>query len=217
MAIEERERFTHPSYGMIRASRIHGNSGKLFGSELEIDHYIEIEVQHGSMDRELSNDWFYASHTSPVVQLRMSPLQFAEFVTSLNCGDGVPCTLEYADGKKVEQQTSNETKKEATHRQFKDRMKMFASRLLKKRDEAKDLVKKKTLSKEDQRQLLLHLDWLTQEITRNIPFFMECFQEVADRVVAESKAEVEAAIMHKITTLGLAELQNQNKLLGDGK
>jgi hypothetical protein len=63
------------------------------------------------------------------------------------------------------------------------------------------------------RSLQLHLDWLTTEIERNIPFFMECFQETADLVVQEAKSEVENAIQHKINILGLTELHKQNKLL----
>jgi hypothetical protein len=213
----EKETYTHPSYGMIRISRVHGGKQKFFGSELEVDHWIEIEILHGKMERELSNDWFYSSGRLPIASVRLSPIQFSELITNMNFGDGLPCTIQYINGEEIEAEKLYESKKESTHRQFKERMKSFASELVSTRDKAKDLVKKKTLSKEDQRQLLIHLDWMTQELTGNIPFFMQCFQEVADKVVAAAKAEVEAAITSKVTILGLEELKNQNKLLSDGK
>jgi hypothetical protein len=135
----------------------------------------------------------------------------------MNVGDGVPCTIQHLDGKRIEPEENIETKKDATHRQFKKRMVEFASKLKEDQAKAKDIIKKKTLSKEDQHTLNWFLEKITQEVTSNIPFFMECFQEVADKVVLEAKAEVEVAIMRKVTILGLEELKNQNKLLSDGK
>jgi len=58
-----------------------------------------------------------------------------------------------------------------------------------------------------------HLEWLTTEITSNIPFFAKCFQETMDTVVQESKLEVENAIQHKINTLGLIQLHKLNNVL----
>ena len=54
---------------------------------------------------------------------------------------------------------------------------------------------------------------MTSEVSDNMPFFAECFQEVMDEVVLEAKLEVENDIQHKISTLGLEALYDQNKLL----
>ena len=75
------------------------------------------------------------------------------------------------------------------------------------------IVKKKTLSKEDVRVLSNNLDWLVTEIESNIPFFGKCFQETMDEMIFEAKLEVENAIQHKISVLGLNALHEQNKLL----
>ena len=99
------------------------------------------------------------------------------------------------------------------HRKFEERMKSFADTIRDRQIKAKELVKKKSLSKEDMRILQIHLDWLTGEIERNIPFFAKCFQETMDEVVYEAKTEVENAIQHKINTLGLSALHEQNELL----
>jgi hypothetical protein len=57
------------------------------------------------------------------------------------------------------------------------------------------------------------MDWITQEVSSNIPFFGKCFQETMDEIVHEAKLEVENAIQHKINTLGLQELHKQNDAL----
>ena len=52
-----------------------------------------------------------------------------------------------------------------------------------------------------------------KEVTSNIPFFAKCFQGTMDEVVMDAKTEVENAIQHKINTLGLNALHEQNRLL----
>ena len=207
----EMERLTHESFAQIRFSRVNGNA-KFYGSELEQNNYIEMTVQRSEVQKELSKEWYFA-HGVPVVQLRMSSGQFAEMITSLNNGGGVPCTLEMLDGKRVEKLPEQESRKEFVHRKFQDRMKEFAKSIKESQQKALDLVKKKTLSKQDIHDLSIHLEFLTQEVSSNIPFFAKCFQESMDEIVLEAKTEVENAIQHKISTLGLEELLKQNRLL----
>lgn len=209
------ERFTHPSYGQLQISRASGTAD-FYGSELTQDHFITLTIHPSEVHRTLTREWYYARRL-PLIQVRMSSNQFAEAITSLNVGSGVPCTVEMLDGKKVERYTPLESRKEFVHRAFQDRMKEFGDTIRERQSLAKELVKKKTLSKEDIHNLTHHLEWLTGEVERNIPFFAKCFQETADEIVAEAKSEVENAIMHKINTLGLGELQKQNLLLTESK
>lgn len=216
MLDKENERYTHPSFGQIHFSRVNGNNTDFYGSELPQDHYITMEVHHSEIERSLTKDWYFTKGL-PVIELRMSSGQFAEMITSLNNGSGTCCTIEMIDGKKVEPLSNQESRKEFVHRKFQDRMKMFANSIRENKNKAKEIVKKKTLSKADIHELSHHLDWLTQEIERNIPFFAKCFQETMDEIVYEAKTEVENAIQHKINTLGLNALHDQNQLLTNNK
>jgi len=208
----EKQRITHPAYGQISFSRIHGTSN-FYGSELTQDTYIEIKVNHSELERDLVNERFCTSYSqSPILIARMSCIQFSELITSLNMGEGVPCTLEVVDGKQIEKLDKIESRKEFVHNKFKERMTEFSKSIKNSQKEAIEIVTKKTLSKDDVMKLKNNLDFLTTEITNNIPFFMECFQETMDEVVLESKMEIENAIMHKINTLGLTALKNENDL-----
>lgn len=208
----ERERHTHSSYGQIRFSRVNGTN-RFYGSELQQDNYISMEIHTSSVERELSNEWFY--NEKMVTRLRMSSNQFAELITSMNNGSGVPCTLEVYDGKNAEDLPEIENRKEFVHRKFEERMMGFAKDLKSDQAEAKKLIAKKTLSKQDQQDLQRIIDRVIMETSSNIPFFGKCFQENMDEVVQEAKSEIENAIQHKVTTLGLAALHEQNKLLGN--
>jgi hypothetical protein len=211
----EREEYKHPSFGQISFSRTNGNNTTFYGSELPQDHYITMEVKNSEIQRELTQDRYYSTGV-PLIKIRMSSGQFAEMLTSMNCGSGVPCTIERLVGNKVDELPNQKSRKEFVHRKFEDRMKMFANSIRENQKKAKEIVKKKTLSKQDIHDLTHQLEWLTQEVESNIPFFARCFQETMDEVVYEAKTEVENAIQHKISALGLNALHEQNKLLSDG-
>lgn len=213
--MEKETRRTHPSYGKIAFTRTNSTGTEFFGSELKQDNYVSLEIHNAEVVRDLSCDRYYPD--GPVlVRVRMSSAQFAELITSMNVGSGVCCTIERLAGKKVEEYQPQESRKEFVHNEFKQRMKQFSNQLTQKQKEAKDLINKKTLSKEDMRLLNNYIEWLTQEISSNIPYFAERFQETMDTVVHEAKLELENALQHKISVLGLNELHNQNKLLSDG-
>lgn len=207
-----KENHTHPSYGQIRFGRVNGGGTKFYGSELPQDHYIQMEVKQSTIERSLTKDWHFTSG-EPLIKIRMTANQFSELITSLNQGSGVPCTIEMLNRQDVEKYPAMESRKEFVHRKFEDRMKEFAVTLKAKQALVKELTAKKTLSKEDQKQLNWAMDWVMQETTSNIPFFAKCFQETMDVVVNEAKSEIENAIQHKISMLGLEELHKQNDLL----
>lgn len=212
MDTKEEERHKHPSYGQISLSRVHSNGTRFYGSELEQDNYVELTVKASEINRTLTRDWYFTKGL-PLIELRLSSAQFSELITSFNQGSGVPCTLQMVDRKEVESLPNQESRKEFVHRKFEDRMREFAVTLKVKQERVKELSAKKILNKADQQELNNTVIWLTQEVASNIPFFAKCFQETMDEVVSEAKAEVENAIQHKISMLGLTELHNQQKLL----
>ena len=208
----EKERYSHKAFGQLAISRVNGKAN-FYGSELEQDHYISIEVNQSEVERDLSRDWYFNTGKLPLLRVRMSAIQFSEAITSFNQGGGIPCTIEMVDSKPVDKMPEQESRKEFVHRKFRDRMKMFADSIRENQQKAQAIVKKKTLSKQDVFDLNHKLEWLTIELERNIPYFIECFQDTADQVVNEAKLEVENAIQNKINMLGLDALHEQNKLL----
>jgi hypothetical protein len=208
----EKEVITHPCFGQVRFTRTNSNGTNFYGSELKQDNYIALEVEPSEIQRDLSQDRYYSKHF-PLIRIRMTANQFAELLTSMNHGSGVPCTIERLNGVKVEDLPVQESRKEFIHRKFEDRMKAFAVTLKEKQAKVKELSAKKTLTKADQQELNWTVEWLTQEVASNIPFFAKCFQETIDYSVNEAKSEIENAIQHKINVLGLEALHEQNKLL----
>lgn len=210
---KEEEKTIHPAFGQIEFSRISTNAKpKFYGSELSVDHYIQLRIHTSECIRSLTGDRYHNLKT--ILKLRLSPNQFSELITSMNIGTGTPCTLEFYNQQIVEEFKEHENRKEFMHRKFQERMREFAFKIAENKKIADGLIGKKNLSKSDQEQLKWHMQWIVQEVQSNIPFFAECFQEQMDKVVLEAKSEIEAAILNKVTKLGLEALHSQNKLIG---
>lgn len=207
---KEDKTFKHPAFGQISFSRIIGRN-RFYGSDLVQDNYIEMRVHQSELIRNLTDDRHHT--TSHVLTVRLTGNQFSELITSMNIGDGVPCTIERISGVSVQELDHFETRKDVVHNEFKNRMKDMADRMTNYGGEIKDILKKQTISKKDREELNKMYDSFFTEMRSNIPFFLECFQENMDKVVKEAKMEIEAGILNRVTQLGLAELQNQNKLL----
>ena len=96
----------HPSYGMIRFARssIGGSGTALFGSSIMHNNVIRLSISKGMMEREGNEDWFLAGTdiNDMIVEVEMSYTQFAEAITSLNIGEGIPVTITKVNGTFVE-------------------------------------------------------------------------------------------------------------------
>ena len=204
------ERKKHESFGQIQFNRVNGHA-RFYGSELEQRNYISLEIHRSEMIRDLMDERYYPNEQ--IIRVRMSSGQFSELITSMNLGTGVPCTIERVLGKKQEPLPIIENKKDQVNREFKNRMKLFGDTIIENKNKALDIVKKKSLSKQDIHDISHLLNWIITEVESNIPFFAECFQETTDKVVNEAKIEIENALLHKVNSLGLLALNEENKKL----
>lgn len=201
---KEEKEFKHPSFGMLGFSRINGNSGYLFGTNVQPDNYIEMRLYTGRMKRDDIEDNFYPDNN--ILTVKMSPVQFSELITSMNYACGVPCTITSFNGKKVEQAKNIENRKTFSARSFNDKMSKFAASINKNMTTAEKLIAKKNLSKKDQEELRMMLYGIQKELTSNIPFFRQMFQEEMDKIVVDAKAEIDAAMQHAVTKAGIKAL-----------
>jgi hypothetical protein len=81
----------HPAFGMIGAYRSTGGYVRLFGSHVEHGSFVTIKLCTAEERFDLHHEWFHADKV--VAEVRLSEAQWATFVTAMNVGDGVPCTM----------------------------------------------------------------------------------------------------------------------------
>jgi hypothetical protein len=215
--MEERKVIEHESYAMMGISRCSSSHSKnLFGSSIKHSNTITLRIKPAKVERSLSRDWYYATRV-PYVEVEMSYSQFAEAITSLNCGDGIPVTLTCLEGREIEE-CPHVDKRQEFEREFQKDMVGLSNSLKKLTEQAEALLAdKRAPTKADKETILNGIKMLRQELESNIPFVQRSFNEQMDKTVLEAKGEVEGFVMNKIVSAGLEGLQKQMKLLNESE
>lgn len=214
--MDDRITIEHESFAMLGLTKSSCSfSQNLFGSSIQHSHTIKLKIAPAKIDRHLNRDWFHAN-TKPYIEVEMSYSQFAEAITSLNMGDGVPVTLRRLNGKMIED-CPQVDKRQEFEKEFEKEMQKIGQSLKILTKQAELLLSdKKPPTKADKETILNGIKALRQEIESNVPFIQSSFNEQMDKTVLEAKGEFEGFVMHKVISTGLESLQKEFKMLGDG-
>jgi len=196
------QEFSHESYGMMGFSRISGSSGRMFGSALPNQNtFIRLRIMRASRTHRLGGDWYHGDQRS-LVEVDITPAQFAELLTTMNHGDGIPCTLRFADGRQME--PCPEEKLEA--QQVRDDFKVKTAQIARNMEESKkridEIMGKKTISKADREEVEQLLGLIIQDVRSNMPFCLDQFHKATGKIVTNAKAEIESFVTHAVMTAG---------------
>jgi hypothetical protein len=182
----------HESFGMIGFNRIYGGGKRrLFGSPLR-DHGSSMILRIHTAHRRhgLSEDRAFAD--KQLIEVELSSAQFAALLTTLNHGDGVPCTLKRFDGKQIEEPPDEEIEVDRIREGFVARMSRFKQYVAKQRKRVDDLVAQGKTTKGVLKEIQSALEQIEQEVESNIPFTLDQFEEATEKIVTTAKAEVDA-------------------------
>lgn len=206
---------THPAYGQIGISRVSGQA-KLYGSALDHHHsFIRLEIRHSERRHSLHRDWHFGKDV--IVEVNLSHAQFAEMITTPNVGTGVPCTLSFHSTKPGAGMVppiaeSMQTEAEKVVEGFKEDQAEVVEKLRSQVQEGQALLDKKAINKGDREALRGILDYVMREVECNRPFAVSQFQEAAEKVVTQGKAEIEAFTTMAVQNLGLSKLSELTEL-----
>lgn len=202
----------HSSYGMVSFSRTTGGEKFLFGSSIKHRDTISLKIKHGELVRELNSDWYMGKDR--IVEVEMSYSQFAELITSMNMGSGVPCTIRYTEKEGWIDDCDFENKKEKYEKELKEKIDKNLERTKKIINDTTEIFDKKSLTKKDKEKIISQLNSLEKDLSENLPHIYNCFNEQMDKTVMESKGEVEAFIQNKLNTIANMQLvENKDKIL----
>jgi hypothetical protein len=187
----------HPAYGQVAVSRRSGGQMALYGSDMLHDTTIALSITRSRMERMLAREWHYAEPL-PIIEIVMSEAQWATMVSSLNFGSGTPCTITYADGKRVPLLPDPEPSK-----RWKRDIDIETTELVSNIKEAIIAANGLGLSKTKAAEITSRLERIKRAIESSIPFIKDSFNEHMEGVVEKAKADVHAHMTHAITTAGL--------------
>jgi hypothetical protein len=198
----------HPSYGVMSITRVSGSGKHLFGATVDHQSSIRIRISKAHIQRSLNTD--RVRDDEPVVDVELSPLQWAEALTTLGVMPGVPVTIRRIGEEVI-----------AKCPPCNDRQKIeaeFAAKITGVMDDLRSLQKtmlnmfskKNALTRADKDALLTGCGRAITEIGSNMPFVHEMFREAMDKTVAEAKAAIDAFYQHAIVEAGLAALTDRS-------
>ena len=202
--------YDHPAFGMIRFGRTQG-SQTLFGSEVDNQGFISVEIKNGSEYWHLHEKRYSSSGKLSIVRLAMSYAQFSEAITNQNCGEGVPCTLEYINGHRVPAISQNTV---SVGEQIKLDIKKQSKKITDSIDFLEGQIEGLSLSEKQKKLLISTLDTTRRELTSNLPFIIDQCEEAVEHITTKAKIEVEAFAQNRIHQLGMQALgEKQGKLI----
>lgn len=199
----------HESHGQIQFNRVSGGWNTRFhGSPIGAGHFIQLTLSEGqtTFDR-VSGTHHYDGKV--VCRVRMTATQFAEAITSMNMGAGIPVTFELVRAgplKRCEDPPAEQSEAVRIADAFEGEvgeklasLKAMRRRIQKLLDEAKiGQARKEAIDRELWSFFRLFED--------SAPFMMKRFEEATIASVQDAKANVAAFVEGALRQTGLAAL-----------
>jgi hypothetical protein len=217
--MEKNKEETHPSWVTVQFNRVSGQR-TFFGSAIESTSWITLNVSVARRGCGFGQDRIMGEMRGDLIEVALSPAQFAELLTTMNVGTGVPGTMTRFDGKKIEDYEEKNHEATRVKEFFKERVMEKSEEIDKSIKEILNMLtdKKKNLTAANWENIWNLLDMIRREYKSNIPFYISQFEESSQKIVTQAKAEVDAFVMNAVVNTGIAALkENSPKLLSNSE
>lgn len=216
---------SHPSYGMVGFNRVQGNPGRLYGDPLP-GHatFVTLTVKRGSVRRDLGTDWHAGGEQ--ILEINLSGEQFARLLTSMNVGDGVPCTIAWEAGKgRIERPPVQQSAPHRATDEAKEKIRGLLHKVKAKASEVEAALAEKKVPASTRKEVGEVFLYLIRELGPNLQFAERVVEEQFQRAVTSSIAEINSAVTAVVEQTGIRELRRLSSafsaggelsLLGDG-
>lgn len=198
------KKLNHPAFGQIRASRVSGDVA-LYDSDFVHHHYVTITLSRSELHRGLSNDWHHGREE--LFEVALSEAQWASFVSSMNVGSGVPCTIQRNVAHPGYMVPGLPAPK-APAEKFKGEIKQAVAELqrdLRALAGEVDGALSKTRAADIQRRM----GWIADRLTDNTGFVADQFDRHVEKTVERAKTEINAYAVATVQRAGLDAIQDK--------
>lgn len=189
----------HPAYGMIGAGRVSGGT-MLFGSEFQHNAFVRITLRRAVVRRDLSTDWPHAREE--LFEVDMSEAQCAEFVSAMNIGFGVQCTIRHVQGDFMPGLPNPEKRADQFRKELAEKLDDSLQSL----NDLAGAINELKLSERAKRELMGYVTRSHSRLTSGVPLVTKQFHEHMETVTTKARIEINAHAVHTINALGLKTL-----------
>lgn len=194
----------HPSWAVIGASRgsFSPPGVALFDSEIRHQHAVTIRIMEASRSRHGQHDYINGAGGKVVAEVTLSEAQWASFVSSMNMGDGVPCTLRMRDSDYQVPDAPYEPRLALTMAQAKGAAEEAFKDVVEALEEYERLVSEKAPARE-RKEAYSTLYHRIKNAAPNIEYAGKVLAGHAEDVVMKARADLEAYVVKAAQTLGV--------------
>lgn len=192
--------------GMISWSKsCNASPRNLFGTEIKTDNPITLRINKAEETRDLSRNWYHS--LGRIVEIEMSPVQWAEFLTSGN-SSGTPCTIRYIGGQRM-----SEPKETEMFNDYNEEVEEHFDKFKEIEDVVKSAIdSKKPMGMKDLSSLLNKI----HNAMANVDFVKDSFKEDMNKIVGKAKAEFNAYVENRVHEIGIETIKKDSvKFLED--
>jgi hypothetical protein len=202
---------TNPTWAMVGFSRQSG-AQRLFGSDITHHTCVSLRITPCEVYRDLNETRMYGGN-SPMVEVVLSDMQFAELLTTMNVGSGVPCTVRvHPQHGYLKYDAPKDNERDKINRELTGQCEKAMSSL----DDVVAQINTLPLSAKAKKALLSTVEVARRSITGHLPFIETQYKEAMDRLEREAKAAVDGFITHAIHSTGLDTLNQLRGLENPG-
>lgn len=198
------------SAALISFSRTSGQS-VMFGSPFVHQHYITLRISKAKAFRNL-NETQYMSESMPYIEVAMSHSQFAEAITAINVGQGVPCTIKHINGQRLEDPWL-----ENERLSIDNEVNVVTKESIEYIQELILAIQEEKIPKKAQDRLLNLARTAIRKLNDSLPFIAEMYLEHLDKLEQRAKTEISAYADMTITQYGLDAIAHQFPQLAQGE
>lgn len=218
---------SHESYGMVGIHRVSGGGvrgHRLFGSAVEHGHFFMLRIMRAKRVVAEFGEQFYSDGRVPIVEIALTAAQFAEMITTLNVGDGVPCTITDVEGvsmDSVPDDAGSELRR--FHDDFKEHLTDIVDKLVVAEKTVEEVLAKKSITVADKDVIRRTVHTAVRVLNDHAPFVLKQFSESTEKMIAKGKTEIESFVNLVFQRAGIKAISaaggivDAKSLLGDGE
>jgi F0F1-type ATP synthase membrane subunit b/b' len=193
--------------GMVSWSKLSGGARPMFGTEIETANPIRLTISHAEEVRDLSRYWFHPK--KKIVEIEMSPIQWAEFLTSSNTS-GIPCTIKQIDGEYMSEPKSSEIMKHYD-KEVEEHFDEFDNSLRKIDEIIKSAIdSNKPMVKKALEELRSIIDTARYKTVADVKFVKDSFKEDMEGMITKAKAEFNAYVENRVHEIGIETIKKDS-------
>lgn len=206
---------TDKSWGVVGLSRVHGVDKKLFGSDVITNDAVVLRIKQAEKSRSLHKTWVCGK--TDIVEVILTPNQFAEMITLMNVGDGVPCTIRFTQKDGFIDFKEEENKLDLIISEREKHIDNAFNGLEQSIEKINQLIESKKISKTVGCDLVDNLEKILNEINgKGREFINKQAKTEIEKMVVEAKQNIQSYVDYKIYQTGLENIKEvSNKLLED--